>query len=78
MENKTNKVIVLDDSREFLILRQAIYKKETYFIGTLLINDGEDFEKKSTILKYVNEDGKEYVEIVKDKEIIDIIMKYVK
>ena len=75
MENKTNKVICLDDNKEYLILRQILYKNDTYYVTNELYNDGEDFSKEFTILKETNKDGKTFVSQVTDSKIIKIIVE---
>ena len=77
MENKTNKVIELANNKEYLILRQIVYKNDTYYVASEISNDGEEFDKDLTVLKQTEEDGKIYVNIVNNPEIIKIIMEHI-
>ncbi len=77
MENRTNQVIELENNKEYLVLRQAIFRGDTYYITSEVKNDGEDFDKKLTILKETDENDKNYVSIVEDKEIIDTILEHI-
>lgn len=77
MENRTNQVIELENNKEYLVLRQAVFRGDTYYITSEVKNDGEDFDKNLTILKETDENDKKYVSIVEDKEIIDTILEHI-
>ncbi len=78
MENRTNKVIELEDGKEYIILRQILYKDTTYYVTGEVINDGEDFDKNLTVLKETTEGNDIYVEIETDPKVIKIIMENIK
>lgn len=77
MENKTNQVLELANNKQYIVLRQVIYKGNTYYVTSEIKNDGEDFDKNLTLLKETAEDGKTYVNIVRDPEIIKIVMEHI-
>lgn len=77
MENRTNQVIELLNGKEYLVIRQVVYKGDTYFVTSEIFNDGEDFDKELTFLKEVKESDKSYVEKVEDKDIIVTILKHI-
>ena len=77
MENKTNQVIELENSKEYLILRQVLFKENTYYVTSEIKNDGEDFDKKFTILRESSDGDKKFVSIVTDKSIIETILKHI-
>ena len=77
MENRTNQVIELLNNKEYLILRQVVFRGDTYYVTSEVKNDGEDFDKNLTVLKETTENDKKYVSIVEDKEIINTIMEHI-
>ncbi|MBR4177766.1 MAG: hypothetical protein IKR57_00265 [Bacilli bacterium] len=77
MENLTNQVLRLEDNTRYFVLRQAVYKGKTYFLGAELTPDGEDFTNQFVFLEKV--DGEELeVQVVTDKEIIEVLAKNIK
>ena len=77
MENLTNQVLRLEDNTRYFVLRQAVYKGKTYFLGAELTPDGEDFTNQFVFLEKV--DGEEVeVQVVTDKEIIEDLAKNIK
>ena len=77
MENKTNQVLELANNKEYVVLRQVVYKGSTYYVTSEIKNDGDDFDKNLTLLKETVEDGKTYVNIVRDPEIIKVVMEHI-
>jgi len=77
MENKTNQVLELANNKKYVVLRQVVYKGETYYVTSELYNDGDDFDKNLTLLKETVEGGKTYVNIVRDPEIVKVIMNHI-
>jgi len=77
MENKTNQVLELANGKEYVVLRQVVYKGDTYYVTSEIHNDGDDFDKNLTVLKETIEDGKSYVNIVRDPDIIKVIMNHI-
>lgn len=78
MENRTNKVLELENGKEYLVLRQILYKNETYYVTTEVINNGEDFKERLTILKEETKGNEEYLDIVTDLKTIKTIMGHLK
>lgn len=77
MENRTNQVIELLNNKEYLVLRQVVFRGDTYYVTSEVKNDGEDFDKNLTVLKETTENDKKYVSIVEDKDIINTIMEHI-
>jgi len=77
MINRTNQIVELEDDKQYLILRQVVYKNETYYVTTEIFNDGDDFDKNLTVLKESTEGEDTYVTEVNDPEIIKTISEYV-
>ena len=76
-ENKTNQVIELENGKEYLVLRQVVFKSETYYVSSEVKNDGEDFDNKLLVLKETEENGKKYVSLVEDKEVLKTILDHI-
>lgn len=77
MENKTNQVLELANNKQYVILRQVVYKGDTYYVTSEIYNDGDDFDKNLTLLKETVEDGNTYVNIVRDPDIVKVIMEHI-
>lgn len=77
MENKTNQVLELANGKEYVVLRQVVYKGDTYYVTSEIRDDGDDFDKNLTVLKETIEDGKSYVNIVRNPDIIKVIMNHI-
>lgn len=69
MENRTGQVIELDNNEQYLVLRQAMYKKNTYYVVDKLSEDGETPLKQFTILEEFEENGETCVKIIEDPKI---------
>lgn len=76
MENNTNKVIELEDGKEYLVLKQILYKENTYYVTSELFDGGDNFDKHLTILKEEKENGDTFIEVVTDPKIIEVISKH--
>ena len=77
MENKTNQVLELANNKQYVVLRQVVYKGDTYYVTSEIYNDGDDFDKNLTLLKETVEDGNTYVNIVRNPEIVKVIMEHI-
>ena len=79
MENITNKVLKLENGKNYFVLRQAVYKGVTYFLGAELDSTEEDFTNEFIFLEKVEKpDGSFVVKVVTDKAIIDVLSKNIK
>lgn len=77
MENLTNQVLALANGKKYFVLRQAVYKGNTYFLSAELTEDEEDFTNNFIFLQKVGDDGLK-VKKVTDKNIIEILAKNIK
>ena len=77
MENLTNQVLDIENDKKYFILRQAVYKGVTYFLGAELTEDEEDFTNEFAFLERVEGDGL-LIKKVTDPEIIEILAKNIK
>lgn len=76
MENRTNQVIKLKNGKEFLILRQVIYKTEIYYV-TSEIFENEGFDQDIKIFKETVGNGNINLSVVNNQDVIKIITKYI-
>ena len=77
MENITNQILDLENGKKYFVLRQAVYKGVTYFLGAELTPDEEDFTNEFVFLERVA--GEELmVKKVKDKSVIEVLAKNIK
>ena len=76
MENRINQIIVLEDGLEYYILKQAIYKKDNYFLVAEVNNDGNEIKDSFIFLHEGKENGESFIEIEENPEIIQILLKY--
>lgn len=76
MENKINKIMTLENGRNFIILRQAIYKGENYFVAARLSDDEKKITEDYVTVHEFIKDDKTFVEVVKDPELLALIMKH--
>lgn len=77
MENLTNQVLALANGKKYFVLRQAVYKGNTYFLSAELTEDEEDFTNNFIFLQKVGDEGLK-VKKVTDKNIIEILAKNIK
>lgn len=73
MENRINQVIKIDEYTKYLILRQAIYNNDNYFVCVRLIDNelSEDFE----LLHEIKENDNIYVELVTEEKTYNLLLR---
>ena len=77
MENLTNQILDLENGKKYFVLRQAVYKGVTYFLGAEVTEDEEDFTNEFAFLEKVGNEGLK-VKKVTDKNIISVLSKNIK
>lgn len=84
MENRINKIMELVDGSKYIIMKQAIYKNENYYVAVRITEDETDVmdieEIESENLKIFHEvqyEGQLSVEEVTDPELFKLVVKYV-
>jgi hypothetical protein len=77
MENITNQVLDLENGKKYFVLRQAVYKGVTYFLGAELTPDEEDFTNNFVFLERVGNDDL-MIKKVTDQAVIDVLAKNIK
>lgn len=76
MENRINKIIILENNKKYIVINQAIYKNQSYLLVNE-INDAEDeLLEEVLILKEEMVDGDLEVTEVTDNQLLDLLEKY--
>lgn len=83
MENRINKIMELSDGNKYIVIKQAIYKNESYYVAARINEEETDVEDISNIdegnLKVLHEfdyEGQSAVEDVTDPDLFKLIIKY--
>ena len=77
MDNITNQILELDNGKKYFVLRQAVYKGVSYFLGAEVTHDEEDFTNNFVFLERVG-DGDLMIKKVTDQSIIEVLSKNIK
>ena len=72
-----NKIFKLKNGKQYLVIKQAVYREESYCVTVGVTDDGEDFTDEVVIFKEVLKDERPYMEQVKDAKLLELIAKYV-
>ena len=75
MENKINKIIVLDNGKKYIVLRQAVYKEENYYAAAEVTDDEEDVTDVFAVLHEFAQNGDKLIEIVTDPKLLKLILE---
>ena len=84
MENRINKIMELSDGSKYIIIKQAIYKNENYFVAVRVNYEEDDTldienidEDNVRVLHEISINGQASVEDVADPDLFKLIIKYV-
>jgi hypothetical protein len=81
MINLTNQILELQNGKKFFVVRQASFRKKTYFFAAEVTEDEEDFTNKFIFLERVDDsdDGESFsVQEVTDDETLRVLAKNIK
>ena len=79
MENLTNQILRLENGKHYLVLRQAAYKGNTYFLAAEVTEDEEEFTNEFQFFTKVPKDNGEFViKKVTDPEVLEVLSKNIK
>ena len=76
MESRINKVIKLETGNKYVILKQAIYKNENYYIASKLDKDNNPLASELAFFHELLFDGQLKVEEVTNTELIKYLYSY--
>lgn len=77
MKNRINKIFKLKSGKKYLVIKQAVYREESYCVTVGVTDDEEDFTEEVIIFKEILKDNRPYMEQVKDPRLIELVAKYV-
>ncbi|MEG2457580.1 MAG: hypothetical protein RSB41_01655 [Bacilli bacterium] len=79
MENRINQVMLLGDGRKYFVVKQVVYKTETYFVCLGVKENEEDFTDEISLIKEVkNDKGEAFAEKVTDPKVLETIFSNIK
>ena len=76
MENRIYKTIKLETGSQYVILRQAIYKGENYYIASKLDEFNNPLPNEISFFHEVIVDGKTSIEVLSDPDLIKYLYSY--
>lgn len=76
MENRTNKTIKFSEQEKYFILKQAVFKGNSYYLTVRITPDGNDFTNEFAVLQETERDGDLYFSRVNDTKTLSILLKY--
>ena len=76
MENRTNKIIKFSENEKYFVLKQAVYKGNSYFMTVKTTPDGEDFTNEFYVMQETKKDGKSSFSRVNDTKLLVLLLKY--
>ena len=78
MENRINSVLELANDEKYVVVNQAIYKKDNYLLLARISDDEKNVLGEVKIVQEKLKDGVLGLEIVKDPKLIELLTKYLK
>lgn len=77
MQNRINQIMELDNGDSYIVMKQAIYKNENYYVVAKVIDDTDIDDEDLKVLHEFDKDGASAVEEVTDPELFKLVVKYV-
>ncbi len=78
MENITDQILELGNGKKYYIVRQALYKGTTYYLGAETTDDEENFTDNFVFFEKIEKDGQEFVQKVTDQNVLEILAKNIR
>lgn len=75
MENKINKVITIENGKKFIIMKQAIYHDENYFVAARVNEAETEVSEDFHLLHEFVKDGVTYIETVTDNNLAKLLLE---
>ncbi len=75
-ENRINQIMELANGKKYIVIKQAVYKENNYFVS-LQITDKEDEKEELVIFQEIKEQNQQRVKKVNDPNLFALICKYV-
>lgn len=77
MINRINQVMELANGKKYVVIKQAIYKGNTYYVSLRLTDDEENVMEELVIFEEVEINGQKNMKKVKDYNLAKLIFEYV-
>lgn len=78
MENRINQVVQLDNGKSYVILKQVIYKNDSYFIASELDANNNPLADELVFFHQSEVNGQIKFEEVTDVELMNFLYTYMK
>ena len=78
MINRTNQTVILEDGREYGIMKHILYQGRTFFVASEYIKEKDEYKKEFIILEQLIYDDKDCIVEVEDSQIIKTIIENIK
>lgn len=78
MENRINQVVKLDNGNNYVIIKQAIYKNDSYFLVSKLDSMNNPMPDELVFFHQVDLNGQLKLEEVTDLNLIQYLYQYMK
>ena len=76
MENRINSIFELVDGSKYVVINQAIYKDNNFYLLAKISDDEKDLTGEVAIAAEKMEDGVIGIELVKDVKLLELLTKY--
>lgn len=77
MTNHIHEKMTLEDGRKYIVIKQAVYKNENYYVAARLTDNEEDVVDEYKVFHEMDIEGETRVEEVSDQTIFNLIISYV-
>lgn len=77
MVNHIHEKMTLEDGKKYIIMKQAIYKNENYYVAVRLTDDEEDVKDEYKVFHEIIVEGETRVEEVSDPATFNLVLSYV-
>lgn len=77
MENRINQVMELADGNKYVVMKQAVYKGESYYVTAKLTDDETDVLEEFKVFKQVMHNEQPCMIEVNDPSLVKLVCKYV-
>lgn len=77
MTNHIHDKMTLEDGRKYVVVKQAVYKNENYYVAARLTDDETDVKDEYKVFHEIVIEGETRVEEVSDPTIFNLIISYV-
>lgn len=77
MINHIHEKMTLEDGRKYVVIKQAVYKNDNYYVAARLTEDEQDVQEEYKIFHEIIVEGETRVEEVSDPKVFKLVASYV-